>query len=61
MREFNINPPVWQSDTFDHILRNKKSYAEKWIYVRENPVRSGLVKMADEWPWQGEINPLQVD
>jgi hypothetical protein len=46
---------------YDHILRNKKSYEEKWAYVRENPVRKGLVKTAAEWPWQGELNILSVD
>jgi len=59
--EFKLVPPLWQTDTFDHILRNKKSYAEKWNYVRENPVRKGLVKAAIEWPWQGELNILSVD
>ena len=33
---------VWQSEFFDHILRSPDSYAEKWNYVRENPVRAGL-------------------
>ena len=26
-----------------------------WNYVRENPVRAGLVDSADEWPYGGEI------
>jgi putative transposase len=43
--------PVWQRGFFDHVLRNSESYAEKWSYVRENPVRAGLVKSADEWPF----------
>jgi putative transposase len=59
--EFNIGSPVWQPDTFDHILRNKKSYAEKWAYVRENPVRKGLVGSVAEWQWQGEINVLRLE
>jgi REP element-mobilizing transposase RayT len=46
---------LWQPGFFDHILRSNESYAEKWNYVRENPVRAGLVKTADEWPYQGEI------
>ena len=31
---------------FDHVLRNGESYGEKWKYVRENPVRAGLVQRA---------------
>jgi len=45
----------WQPGFFDHILRSNESYSEKWNYVRENPVRAGLVAAADEWPFQGEI------
>jgi REP element-mobilizing transposase RayT len=46
---------IWEEGFFDHVLRSDESYSEKWNYVRENPVRAGLVKSADEWPYQGEI------
>jgi REP element-mobilizing transposase RayT len=46
---------VWQRGFFDHLLRSDESYAQKWNYVRENPVRAGLVKNADDWPYCGEI------
>jgi putative transposase len=46
---------LWQPGFFDHILRSNESYGEKWNYVRENPVRAGLVKSAGDWPYQGEI------
>jgi putative transposase len=59
-RELKLPPPIWQADTFDHILRNRKSYAEKWSYVHENPVRKGLVSAVHEWPWQGEIHALRL-
>jgi len=49
------SPKLWQPGFFDHILRNDESYPEKWNYVRENPVRAGLVTGADEWAYQGEI------
>ena len=51
-----IRPPVWQERFFDHVLRTDESYAEKWAYVRENPVRAGLVKTWDDWPWQGFVD-----
>ena len=47
--------PLWQPGFFDHMLRNDESYSQKWEYVRENPVRAGLVVRADEWPYQGEL------
>lgn len=35
--------PLWQQDYWDRQLRSGESYAEKWNYVRNNPVRHGLV------------------
>jgi REP-associated tyrosine transposase len=46
--------PLWQPGFFDHVLRNDESYSQKWEYVREKPVRAGLVVRADEWPYQDE-------
>jgi putative transposase len=45
----------WQPGFFDHLLRNDESYAQKWEYVRQNPMRAGLVEFAEDWPHQGEI------
>jgi len=50
---------LWQSEFFDHLLRSRESYSEKWDYVWRNPVRAGLVLKAEDWPWQGELYPLQ--
>ena len=47
--------PIWQRGFFDHLLRSDESYAEKWNYVRDNPVRAGLIENADDWPYSGEI------
>ena len=47
--------PIWQRGFFDHVLRSDESYGQKWNYVRENPVRAGLVTNAEDWPYSGEI------
>ena len=57
-RGSGIQPPVWQEEFFDHVLRSDESYSQKWEYGRQNPVRAGFVRNADDWPWQGEIEPL---
>ena len=49
-------PPIWQTEFFDHALRNDESYAEKWFYVRENPVRAGLAATWEEWPYIGFVD-----
>ena len=53
-------PPHWQTGFFDHLIRHSESYSEKWEYVCQNPVRAGLVSEADAWPWQGEIESIDV-
>ena len=50
-----VNRRLWQPGFFDHVLRSSESYAEKWNYVSENPVRAGLVDDVTKWPYQGEI------
>ena len=42
----------WQSGAFDRLLRDPKEMTEKWDYVRTNPVRSGLVQVQADWPYQ---------
>jgi REP element-mobilizing transposase RayT len=49
----------WQPEFFDHLLRSEESYAEKWEYVRRNPVRAGLVAEAGDWPYQGSVSDLE--
>ncbi len=59
-REVRLPGTVWQEEFFDHVLRSSESYSQKWDYVKENPVRSGLVSESDEWRWQGEIETLML-
>jgi REP element-mobilizing transposase RayT len=51
--------PVWQRDYFDRYLRSSESYAEKWEYVRQNPVRAGLVTDAESWSYWGKIGEIE--
>lgn len=51
----STHDPVWQRGFFDHVLRSEESFAQKWNYVRDNPVRAGLVAKADDCPFSGEI------
>jgi putative transposase len=59
LRTVNISSPHWQKGFFDHVLRSSESYSEKWNYVRQNPVRAGLVKDWRDWPFIGEIFDLK--
>ena len=59
LRSDGFPAPHWQKAFFDHALRSAESYAEKWHYLRENPVRAGLVKDWKDWPFMGEIFDLE--
>ena len=50
---------AWQRDYWDTRLRREEHYADKWEYVRQNPVRRGLVQRPEDWPFQGTLNVLR--
>jgi REP element-mobilizing transposase RayT len=56
IKRLGLGAPVWQKQFFDHVLRSGESYAEKWSYVRSNPVRAGLVNDAENWAFSGAID-----
>ncbi len=43
--------PVWQEESFDHVLRSDESMAQKLEYIRQNPVRKGLAAKPESYPW----------
>ena len=43
--------PVWQDESFDHMLRSEESLQEKAEYIQMNPVRRGLVQKPEEYKW----------
>ena len=51
---------VWQTESFDHVLRASENLDAKIQYVLENPVRAGLVGEWREYSWlwrKAELNP----
>ena len=43
--------PVWEEESFDHVLRSDESLKEKAEYIRQNPVRKGLVVKPEDYRW----------
>jgi REP element-mobilizing transposase RayT len=60
LRKKGVPSPHWQKGFFDHVLRGRESYSEKWEYVRQNPIRAGLVKEANAWEFTGRVFPLEM-
>jgi REP-associated tyrosine transposase len=43
--------PVWEEESFDHVLRSDESLKEKCEYIRQNPVEAGLVRNPEDYGW----------
>ena len=56
-----LQNPHWQEGFFNHLLCSHESYAQKWEYVRLNPVRAKLCQTAEAWPYQRAIVPIRFD
>jgi putative transposase len=51
-RTLDLDLPVWQADGFyDRACRNDKEVLDAVEYVHHNPVRKGLVKVPEDWPF----------
>ncbi|MGC1653971.1 MAG: transposase [Candidatus Sulfotelmatobacter sp.] len=48
--------PVWEEESFDHVLRSDESLEVKCEYIRQNPVKAGLVRQPEDYPWLW-VNP----
>jgi putative transposase len=50
-RELNRRGKVWQTESFDRVLRSSESLDAKIAYILENPVRAGLVSCWQNYRW----------
>ena len=41
--------PVWQRESFDHLVRDERSFERFVAYTENNPVVAGLVGQPEEW------------
>ena len=50
-RRLKHQGPIWQEESFDHVLRASEGLDAKVDYILQNPVRKRLVKGWREYPW----------
>jgi REP element-mobilizing transposase RayT len=50
-RRLGRSGPVWQDESFDHLLRSSEGLDAKIDYILQNPVRCGFVSIPAEYPW----------
>ena len=46
---------LWEKGFYDHVLRTGKSLDAAAWYVFMNPVRAGLAKTPEDWPYSGSL------
>ncbi len=58
---------IWQDERYDRIVRDEAECLEKWNYIRNNPVKAGLVEIPEDYAWLYErgacallFNPVNV-
>jgi hypothetical protein len=55
---------VWQAESFDHVVRSSEGLDAKILYLLENPVRLGLARVWEDYPWLWKkpfVNPYGPD
>ena len=50
-RLLGTSGPLWEEESFDHVLRSDESLREKGDYIRQNPVEARLVKRPEDYEW----------
>ncbi len=60
--------PVWQPRFYDFNVWTERKRIEKFRYMHRNPVKRGLVKEPEQWPWSsfryykyGEVGLVRVN
>ena len=48
----------WQEESYDRWVRDDKEFRRNRAYIEENPVRAGLVVMAEDYPWSSASQSL---
>ena len=43
--------PFWQDESYDHLVRNTDEFHRIENYIVQNPVRAGLARSTEEYPW----------
>jgi REP element-mobilizing transposase RayT len=46
-----IGEPFWQSESYDHWVRNDREFDSIIRYIHRNPVSAGLVIEPEDWQW----------
>jgi putative transposase len=52
--------PFWQDESYDRLVRNAHELQRVQNYIFQNPVRAGLARPAEEYPWSSISMPSRL-
>jgi len=52
--------PFWNREYYDHLVRSSEEFGRLLVYILENPLKAGLCKDWQEWPWTICSAPIQA-
>ena len=50
--------PFWQSESYDRWVRDEKEFQRIKAYIEQNPVKAGLAKHAEDYPWSSAASEV---
>lgn len=56
LQQIGKHGDFWQHESYDHVVRNEREFERIIAYIIENPVKAGLVKEWQQWPYT-YLNP----
>jgi len=48
--------PIWLREYYDRYMRTETHFERAKRYIKNNPIKAGLVKDISDWPWYGELS-----
>ena len=53
--------PFWQKESYDRWVRNQAEFSRIRAYIEHNPVKAGLVRTPEEYPWSSASVEKSLD
>jgi putative transposase len=60
-RELGFNGEVWQAGYNEQRIRSAQEYSDVARYIRENPVKAGMVQEPQAYPYSSATEVLELD
>ena len=60
-QQFGAARLLWQTSFYDHRIRDAEEYQRTVHYIRQNPIKAGLVQAAEEFAYSSACSRWELD